>query len=178
LRAEGTPPQTPGSGLSAVLRGESTLAAELVDGTCGGDSGRPAADAPSWELLPAGEWVRRSPSLLGSAALQRVVLEACERADVVIVVSPPLAAAGDALLLATVCDAIVVTVGPGPMTADAAQRVRDVLAAASAPVLGVLFDRARRPPAPRARRGRRSAQGRTPQAGKASEPAQPTTAGI
>jgi capsular polysaccharide biosynthesis protein len=86
LRAEGTPPQTSGSGLSAVLRGESTLAAELVDGSCGADRGRPAADAPSWELLPAGEKVRRSPSLLGSAALQRVVVEACERADVVIVV--------------------------------------------------------------------------------------------
>ena len=80
--------------------------------------------------------------MLGSAALQAVVLESCERADVVIVVSPPLAAAGDALLLATACDAIVVAVGPGPMTADAAQRVRDTLAAASAPVLGVVFDRA------------------------------------
>ncbi|MEZ0293850.1 MAG: Wzz/FepE/Etk N-terminal domain-containing protein [Solirubrobacteraceae bacterium] len=178
FRAEGTEPRNPSSGLAAVLRGESTLAAELVHATCSGLGGRPAADAPSWELVPAGECVRRSPSLLGSAALQDVVLEACERADVVIVVAPPLAAAGDVLVLATVCDAIVVAVGPGPMTADAAQRVRDVLAAASLPVLGVVFDRGRRPPAPRAPHRRRPAKAHRSPAGAASEPAQPTTAGV
>jgi succinoglycan biosynthesis transport protein ExoP len=179
FRAEGTEPQTPTSGLAAVLQRESTLAAELVRGTCSGGGGRPGDDAASWELLRAGKWGRRSASLLGSAALEDVVLEARKRADVVIVVAPPpLAAAGDALVLATVCDAIVVAVGHGPMTADAAQRVREVLAAASAPVLGVVFDRARRSPASPRRRPRLAAKARTPQVGAASEPAQPTTAGV
>jgi polysaccharide biosynthesis transport protein len=172
--ADDTAPGSQASGLAAVLRGESTLAAELVRGTC---DGRPGDDAPSWELLRAGERVRRSASLLGSAALEDVVLEACERADIVIVAAPPLASAGDALVLATVCDAIVVTVGPGSMTADAARRVRELLAAASAPVLGTVFDRARRPPAPRPSGSRRPAKARTPQAGTASDPAQPTAAG-
>ena len=171
FRFEVTEPQTATSGLAAVLQRESTLAAELVRGSRSGGRGRPGDDGPSWELLRAGEWVRRGPSLLGSAALEDVVLEACERADAVIVVAPPLAAAGDALVLATVSDAILVAVGRGSLTADAAQRVREVLAAASAPVLGVVFDRARRPPAPRPRLRGRPAKARTPQAGRqASRP--------
>ena len=176
-RRHGAPePRAPG--LPPSCGGRARWRRSWCDATCSGLGGRPAADAPSWELVPAGECVRRSPSLLGSAALQDVVLEACERADVVIVVAPPLAAAGDVLVLATVCDAIVVAVGPGPMTADAAQRVRDVLAAASSPVLGVVFDRARRPPAPRAPHRRRPAKAHRSPAGAASEPAQPTTAGV
>jgi capsular polysaccharide biosynthesis protein/Mrp family chromosome partitioning ATPase len=178
FRAEATEPQGPTSGLAAVLRRESTLAAELVRGSCSGGGGRPVEDAPSWELLRAGKRVRHSASLLGSGAFEDVVLEACERADVVIVVAPPLAAAGDALVLAGVCEAVVVAVAPGSMTADDAQRVRDVLAAASAPVLGVVFDRARRSPSPRPRPRRRPAKARTPQVGTANEPAQPTTAGV
>jgi succinoglycan biosynthesis transport protein ExoP len=177
FRPDGTEPQTATSGLAAVLRRESTLGAELVRLSKGRDGGRPVEDAPSWELLPAGESVRRSASLLGSAAFEDVVLEAGERADVVIVVAPPLAAAGDALILATACDAILAVVGPHPMTADDAQRVNDMLAAASAPVLGVVFDRARRAATPRPRRPRGAAKARTPQVGPASEPAQPGTAG-
>jgi polysaccharide biosynthesis transport protein len=176
LGAERTGSGTTTSGLAAVLRRESTLAAELIHGSSIRGSGRPVDDAPPWELLPAGESVRRSAPLLGSGAFEDVVLEACERADVVIVLAPPLAAAGDALVLATACDAIVVAVGPDPMTADDAQRVSEVLAAASAPVLGVVFDRARRPPS-RRRRRRPAAKSRTPQVGTASEPAQPRTAG-
>jgi succinoglycan biosynthesis transport protein ExoP len=174
LRADAAERQAPASGLAAVLRRESTLAAELVHGSCGGDDGRPVDDAPSWELLRAGKLVRRSASLLGSAAFEDVMLEARERADVIVVVAPPLPAAGDVLVLASVCDAIVVSVGPGTITVDEAQRANDVLASASAPLLGLVFDRARRPPAPRARRRARAA--RAAPNGTASEPAQPTTA--
>jgi polysaccharide biosynthesis transport protein len=177
LRGGGANPEGPTSGLAAVLRGESTLTAELVHGSCGGDDGRPVDEAPSWELLRAGTRTRRSASLLGGAAIEDVIRGARERADVVIVAAPPLVAAGDVLVLASVSDAIVVAVGPGPMTGDDALCARDVLAAASAPVLGVVFDRARRPPAPRPRRRGRAAKRRA-RVGTASEPAHPTTARV
>jgi Mrp family chromosome partitioning ATPase len=126
-------------GLTAILRRESTLAAELV--VCVSEDGRPTDLETTWELLPAGPGARRAAALLAGSAMQAVIREARERADVVIVAAPPLCATGDILALAPVCEAIVVVVGQGTITREDAECAAEVLDTVPTPVLGVVVER-------------------------------------
>jgi capsular exopolysaccharide synthesis family protein len=64
-------------------------------------------------VLPAGRTVPNPAELLGSKAMRELLEGFREAFDVVIIDSPPVGAATDAVLLSTQCDATIVVVGAG-----------------------------------------------------------------
>jgi Mrp family chromosome partitioning ATPase len=146
-------------GLTAVLRGESTLEDELVLVTCPGTDD--ADGTATWELLPAGPGVSRPTPLLARPVMWQTVEQARRRADVVLIAAPPLLPAGNCLALAAVCDAAVVVVPDRTVTRDGAVRLREELDALRRPVLGLVIVEPTVPATgshPAARRGRALAQ--------------------
>jgi capsular polysaccharide biosynthesis protein len=181
IRSDGRAARGPllvSGGLTAILRGDSTLDAELVLASRAetADDGEPmGASSGAWQLVAAGPGTRRPTPLLAGAAMEELVREARERADVVIIAAPALTAAGDCLALAPLCDAIVVVVGERAVARDAAERVRDVLSATPTPVLGIVFEQRSGDSwsPPPEREGRRS---RPVSSGPSGEQARPSSA--
>ena len=95
-------------GLTAILCDQSTLEEELVLASYRQDDD--PLPARAWELLPAGRGTSRPTALLGSREMEALVARARELADIVIVAAPSLAPGADALVLAHLCDEIVVVV--------------------------------------------------------------------
>jgi tyrosine-protein kinase len=144
---------TAGGGLTSVVSGESTLAEELVLASCGEDRGDPDRRR-AWQLLPAGLGSSRPTALLASGEMQAVVAGARTAADIVIVAAPPLTFGGDTFALASLCDEILAVTRPRATTREHAGRVREVLADAQAPVLGIVLDLGARRRRAHARKGR------------------------
>ena len=143
-------------GLTAILCDQSTLEDEIVLASYGQDGDDPLP-ARAWELLPAGTGASRPTALLGSPEMEALLARARDRADIVIVAAPSLASGADALVLAPLCDDIVVVVRERSATRDQARGARRVLAATSTPVVGLIFEQrhpgslvARAAPAPAA----------------------------
>ena len=141
---------TDGGGLTAVVSGQSTLAEELVLVSCAQD-GDESQRRGTWQLLPAGRGSSRPTALLAGGEMPALVAGARTAADIVIVAAPPLIHGGDALALASLCDEILVVVRPRATTREHAGRVREVLADAQAPALGIVLDRGGRGTRARAR---------------------------
>jgi non-specific protein-tyrosine kinase len=144
---------TAGGGLTCVVSGESTLEEELVLASCGEQSGD-LQRRRSWQLLPAGPGSSRPTALLASDEMQAIVAVARTAADIVIVAAPPLTFGGDTLALASLCDEILAVARPRATTREHADRVREVLADAQTPVLGIVLDLGGRGPRAHAREGR------------------------
>jgi capsular polysaccharide biosynthesis protein/Mrp family chromosome partitioning ATPase len=162
-------------GLTAILCDQSTLEDEIVLASYGQDGDDPLP-ARAWELLPAGCGASRPTALLGSPEMEALLALARNRADIVIVAAPSLASGADALVLAPLCDEIVVVVRERSATRDQARGARQVLAATSTPVVGLIFEHgapARWSPAPPRRRLKAILQRRS---GSRDEPSRPSTA--
>jgi polysaccharide biosynthesis transport protein len=141
-------------GLTAILCDQSTLEDEIVLASYRQDGDDPLP-ARAWELLPAGTGASRPTALLGSPEMEALLARARNRADIVIVAAPSLASGADTLVLAPLCDEIVVVVRERSATRDEARGARQVLAATSTPVVGLIIEQgtpARRSPAPPRRR--------------------------
>lgn len=162
-------------GLTAILAAQSTLEEEIVLASYGQDGDDPLP-ARAWELLPAGCGASRPTALLGSTEMEAVLTSARARADIVIVAAPSLCSRADALVLAPLCDEIVVVVRERSATRDQARGARRLLAGTSTPVIGLIFERgapARWSPA-RPRRRRPAILHR--RSGSAEEPRRPSAA--
>jgi capsular polysaccharide biosynthesis protein len=155
LRHEGAPLDGAAAGeggLTAVLRGRSTLEDEvmLASYAPAGDDDLPSR---TWELLAAGAGAGRPTALLGSPQMRDLLALARSRADTVIVAAPSLTSAADVLALAPLCDEIIVVVRERWATRDDARRGREALDTTSARVRGIILERGRRArPWPRRRR--------------------------
>ncbi len=125
-------------GLTAILCEQSTLEEEIVLASYRQDDD--PLPARAWELLPAGRGTSRPTALLGSREMEALVARARELAGIVIVAAPSLAPGADALVLAHLCDEIVVVVHARSTTREQAAGARRVLASGSAPVAGIVVE--------------------------------------
>jgi len=93
-------------------------------------------------LVPSGPNTKNSGELLSSREMEVAISEARELADVVLIDTAPLLAAGEATLLFSKVDGVLVVSRAGRTTPDAAGRARDLLVRLDAPMLGVVLNAA------------------------------------
>jgi len=93
-------------------------------------------------LVPSGPNTKNSGELLSSREMEAAIAEAREVADVVLIDTAPLLAAGEATLLFSQVDGVLVVSRAGRTTPDAAGRARDLLLRLDAPMLGVVLNAA------------------------------------
>jgi Mrp family chromosome partitioning ATPase/capsular polysaccharide biosynthesis protein len=99
----------------------------------------------------------RAPWLRGAmlAQMARIVTQARDLADVVVIDAPPLLGANDAADLLPHVDTVVLTAWEGRTRAEHAERASELLARAGAPVLGVVLVTPSSQPFDRRRSGRK-----------------------
>lgn len=135
----------PGPGLADVLIGEVSLwsATQLVDVDAAPAEG---PHARSLDVLAAGVPLPPNPGkLIKSQAMQDVLAEARSTYDLVVIDTPPLAAAPDAYTLLRSVDGVIVVARSGRhFSRSSAVRLRASLDAARAPLLGVIANCAQR----------------------------------
>jgi capsular exopolysaccharide synthesis family protein len=118
-----------GPGLADVLTGEMSLrdATQIF--------------VEDLSVVPAGETKVAPSEMLDSRRMRSVFAEARARADVVIIDTPPVLAASDALILAVNCDATLVVANAGTTDRQALDQVEKVFGAVGVPVSAVIFNR-------------------------------------
>jgi non-specific protein-tyrosine kinase len=92
---------------------------------------------PNLWLLPSGPLPPNPAELLGSSRMDTALTRLAERADVVILDSPPVAAVTDAAVLSTKVDGVLLVVGAGTVKRDVVRRAKSQLEAVNARVLGI-----------------------------------------
>jgi capsular exopolysaccharide synthesis family protein len=91
------------------------------------------------EVLAAGNPPPDPGDFVGTAAVADVLARLRERADVVLIDSPPLLQVGDALQLSTRVDAMLVVTRVGRLEREAIVELRKLLDAAHVPALGIVL---------------------------------------
>lgn len=94
-----------------------------------------------FSFVSAGETKVPPAEMLDSRHMQSVFAEARARADVVIIDTPPVLAASDALILAVKCDATLVVANAGTTDRRALDQVEKTFGAVGVPVSAVIFNR-------------------------------------
>ncbi|MGH2651829.1 MAG: CpsD/CapB family tyrosine-protein kinase, partial [Actinomycetota bacterium] len=126
----------------------------LVDALVSGNSG-PVLDrhvqATTLEIpvVPSGPPPERPSELLGSKKMHTVLEEARGRAQIVLLDTSPILAAGDATYLVPSVDAVLVVARAGMTRADVAQRTGELLRQLGVPVMGVALNATREGAVPR-----------------------------
>ncbi len=119
------------SGLTSVLTGEVTLAQAVQ---------RPLDDKGEFieglHVLPAGPSAPNPAELLGSPAMRKLMLEAREHFDRVLIDTPPVLFVADASILAAMSDGVVLVVKSSKNTRALARRTRAQLEGVNARILG------------------------------------------
>ena len=123
-------------GLSALLAGETVLEAELHELRHDG--------AGQIEVLPAGSAQVPPELALSGDAMRRVLHQARQWADVVVVAGPPLLSGAEPVTLVPLADAILVVAKIGDTTAREARDSVELLRELDATVLGVVAARTER----------------------------------
>jgi capsular exopolysaccharide synthesis family protein len=118
------------SGLSTYLAGASSL--ELVT--------VPHPAINNLSVIPTGPIPPNPAELLSSQRLQQAISTLRASYRFVVVDSPPILAATDAVILSVMCDGVLVVVRSGETPKDALIRVRDLLASVKCRLLGVLLN--------------------------------------
>jgi succinoglycan biosynthesis transport protein ExoP len=124
----------PGSGpeLSSVLIGERSLESALT----------PAPEAEGLWLLGTRSVAANPTELLGSNRMRSVVAELAERFDIVLIDSPPVLPVADALILSGYTDGVLLVAAAGQTRRAELRRTMEKLAQASAPVVGMVLNKA------------------------------------
>lgn len=102
------------------------------------------ADGPRAGVVSFMAGGRKPPVFLGAIdwAKARIVLKSIAQAfDIVLVDSPPILAATDALLLASIVDGVLLVVGAGSAKIDEIGRAKERLDAVGTPIIGAVLNR-------------------------------------
>jgi polysaccharide biosynthesis transport protein len=94
---------------------------------------------PHLSVLTSGPLPPNPAELLGSRRMQELLAKLRERADVVVIDSPPIAAVVDSLILSTQVDGLLMVVRAGKTNRDAVKRSLNALRQVQANVLGIVF---------------------------------------
>ena len=95
-------------------------------------------------VIPAGPATENPAELLGSAAMSDMLLWLRDKADVVVLDSPPVLAVTDALVLSSHADAVLLVVASGRSSRGNVRRALALLERSPTPVLGYVLNRAPR----------------------------------
>ena len=96
------------------------------------------------QVLPAGPTPVNPSEIVGSQAMARLLTDLRERADVVVIDSPPVIPVTDAVVLSTQVDGVVLVVRAGRTQRAQAGEARRRLDGVQSPVLGALLNAAKR----------------------------------
>jgi capsular exopolysaccharide synthesis family protein len=94
-------------------------------------------------LLGAGPIPPNPSELLGSANMERLVEDLCNRFDYVLIDAPPLLPVTDAAVLSTIVDGAIVVVGAGVAQREHVRRAIESLDAVNGSILGIILNRVR-----------------------------------
>lgn len=97
-------------------------------------------DVTGLYVLPAGQLPPNPAELLGSDATRRVLAGLAEAYDMIIIDTPPLLAASDAAILATIADGVIVVLRAGATESAAAQQAMQQLNAVGARIVGAVLN--------------------------------------
>ena len=95
---------------------------------------------PGLDLLCAGTNPPNPSELLGSEAMEDLLVTQRENYDYIIVDAPPVLAVTDAPVLTTVCDLVVLVMEAGRVPIKAAQQMREILDRLHAPIAGFVMN--------------------------------------
>jgi capsular exopolysaccharide synthesis family protein len=93
-------------------------------------------------LVPSGRVHAQPTELLHSPGLRRLLNEARDAADVVIIDTTPILAVSDAAFIAPDADAVLLVARSGRITGEVAERTSELLARLGCPAVGVALNRA------------------------------------
>ncbi len=91
-------------------------------------------------VLPSGQLPPNPAELLGGERMRTTLAGLAEAFDLIVLDTPPLLAASDAAILATIADGVVLVVRAGVTEADAAQQALQQLASVGARVVGAVLN--------------------------------------
>ncbi len=118
------------SGLSNLLTGSDLVEHLIV----------PSPQVPNLFVLPAGPPPPQPAELLGSALMQKYLLEWRQQFDHIVIDTPPTVSVTDAVLLSVQADAVILVIRSGQTTKEALRRARDLLLQVNARVMGVVVN--------------------------------------
>lgn len=95
---------------------------------------------PNLWLLASGPIPPNPAELLGSRRMDEILDQLAERADVVLMDSPPIVPFADAAVLSAKADGVLLVVGAGTAKRDLARKAKAQLEAVNAPVLGLVVN--------------------------------------
>jgi capsular exopolysaccharide synthesis family protein len=118
------------AGLSSYLAGVSTLDLVTV----------PHASITNLHVIPTGPIPPNPADLLSSRRLAEMIAELRKRYKFIVIDSPPIMAATDAVILSVMVDGVVLVVRSGSTPKEAVTRTRDLLASVKCRMLGVVLN--------------------------------------
>ena len=118
------------AGLSSYLAGVSTLDQVIIS----------HPDIPNLSALPTGPLPPNPADLLSSHKLMEAIAELRKRFKFVVIDSPPIMAATDAVILSVQTDGVLLVVRSGETPKEAFTRTRDLLGSVKCNILGVVLN--------------------------------------
>jgi len=118
------------AGLSSYLAGVSTLDEVII----------PHPTITNLEALTTGPVPPSPADLLSSHRMREAITELRRRYKFVVIDSPPIMAATDAVILSSLTDGVLLVVRSGETPKEAFTRTRDLLAAVKSRLLGVVLN--------------------------------------
>jgi capsular exopolysaccharide synthesis family protein len=100
----------------------------------------PAPGIPNLFVMPAGPLDAEPAELIGSKAMEELLQEWNMQFDHVIIDSPPVVLASDAVRLSVAADSVILVVRRDHTPQEAFARAQELLTQVSAPVIGVVFN--------------------------------------
>ena len=95
-------------------------------------------------VLTAGSQAKNPAILLDTERLRRILEQLSEKADAVLLDSPPVLYVSDALILASYVDHVLLVLGSGIARREAVKRTREALEMVKAPRVDVVLNKIRR----------------------------------
>lgn len=96
---------------------------------------------PGLMVLTGGPIPPNPAELLGSKRMKRLIEEASERFDIVLIDSPPIIAVTDAAILAQEVDGVILVLSSGEVNRDYALRAKEQLDKVGAKILGAVLNK-------------------------------------
>jgi capsular exopolysaccharide synthesis family protein len=115
----------------------------LLLGDAGEDEALLDSGVPNLQLLATGPIPPNPSELLGSKSMQRVITRLSQRADIVLIDSPPASAVTDPTVIAALVDGVIVVVERGSTGVPAIIRTLSTLEGVGATLIGVVLNKVR-----------------------------------
>jgi capsular exopolysaccharide synthesis family protein len=97
---------------------------------------------PGVMVLTGGPIPPNPAELVGSKRMKRLLEEASEQYDIVLIDTPPIVAVTDAAILAQEVDGVILVLASGEVNKDFAQRAKELLDKVGAKILGAVLNKA------------------------------------